>query len=320
MSEIEKRTMNDDELLNHIRLLRLNEAKKYLTAQIQKGEKEEEASTWKKVEIFFSRQNNKIHNYEDRLAKTEVAIAKIEGEYPNPFTDEEAIDYVEERFSKEGNEIAKLLFAVKIIMDNEVKFEREQDGLKVASTFFYGDPNKLLNLRKKLANYYRDLASAEIGQEEKTALIAIAAIGLTASFVVPAAAAPAIIASSVGAKIATLSVAVAAGCLLTASMVGGAYFLLDETNRVAAKREFLSFTPERQALTLAMELLVVDEMKSVLGAEDFKEKLDSILKTLAEFKGDIDYLLFVEKQNTSDNRDKLTQFHRFDKKMLQILY
>ena len=318
MSKEIKRNMTELDLINHIRRIRLNAAKDYFLTQLHKGDKPEDDNAWKKIEAFFNRQNAKMHKYEERQANVEVALAHVDSEYPEPFTDAEALDYAETLFGEGEKEINKLLFAIKVIMDSEIPYEKEKDGLKEASRFLYNDPDKLSNLRKKLLDYYKDIAYKELGDEEKIALVALAGIGLVATFAIAPIGIPAA-AATVGAQIGAVSAIVTAGVALTCMFVQGGYYLLDESNKRLAKEEFLSFNPEKQALTLAMELLIVDEMKHSLGEEEFKQRLDAILKTLAEFKGDVDYLLFVEKQNTNANRSKLTQFHRFDKKMVQIL-
>ena len=317
--EQEERQITEAELLNHIRAIRLHAAKRYFAERLA-YENQPQEKVGEKVSAFIQKTGAKMRHYHERNARTEISLAALNAEYPNPYTDEEIQAFAADFFAKGQGPLTKLLFGVKVILDDDYHFEKEEEGLKEASQFLYGDPDTLLSIKKKLMRYYQEIAKRELSPEEKGVLIGCASLALVGSFVLPlAAVGPVTAASLTAAGLAKMTAISASMHLLSGALISGTYFMLDEVNRIDAKRDFLEFTPERQALSLAIELLVVDEMKGVLEEGEYKERLDNILKTLQEFKGDIDYLLFVENQNTDGNKSKLTQFHRFDKAMLRIL-
>lgn len=42
-----------------------------------------------------------------------------------------------------------------------------------------------------------------------------------------------------------------------------------------------------------------------MNREEFKERLDSIFKNLNVLKADLDYFLFVERESTKENKQKI---------------
>ena len=76
---------------------------------------------------------------------------------------------------------------------------------------------------------------------------------------------------------------------------------------------------ESNAFYLAMQLTYIQRIRKSIPTDDFKEELDSILKHVGELKSDLDYYLFVERENTKDNRERVLAFNGFNKRLLKIL-
>ena len=107
--------------------------------------------------------------------------------------------------------------------------------------------------------------------------------------------------------------------LFSAAITGIVYGGMKLYNNEKVKQEFKNLSPEKNALYLALQCTYIERIKNTVSEDEFKEQLDSILKNLATLKSDLEYYLFVEKESTKENKEKIKSFHEFDNRLSKVL-
>lgn len=73
------------------------------------------------------------------------------------------------------------------------------------------------------------------------------------------------------------------------------------------------------ALELALDCLLINELEKQNRTMDLKNEIDELLSNVSDLRGDVQYLLFVERENIEENKEKLRLFTRFDQQLIKIM-
>ena len=323
---------SEGDLLLYCQILRLKTDKKFLEDNMNRSKKVEEEKTT--FNGFLKNLGHSIerglNDYETKLAKVIEQIDVAESVDPKIKIDYEAKKVVNEMFKDDHYDLARLLFASSVILDDEFKYIYKDEGLKEVSELIYGNRFELLALKDKLEANFNKIAPKSLSNVQKGLLATTAALSLTGVFILPVVAV-----GGVAASAATTTAALAAfgitdmqigagtlalGALLVgATATGAVYGSMKLYNNEKVKQSFKKLTADEQALYLAIQCTYIQMMKEKLEPEEFKAQLDEILKTSNNLKSDLDYYLFVENEDKESNILKEGIFHQYDKRLIKIL-
>lgn len=228
-------------------------------------------------------------------------------------------EQVEKLFGS-GFSIAKQVFAINVILDNEFKYTYREGGLKLASGILFGNVYELAEIENKLAECYLKIAKAPKNLLDGALLAGSAAVALILAL--PACAATT---GAAGAAVALGEIHLSTSmmtlyvCLVGGTVFGVSWGAMALGERSSAKREFRNMSADDCARLLAIRAYIVEVSKENLDADEFKEQLSDLLLMIDDLRSDISYELFVEESNIESNRDKLAMFHSFDNAMLAIV-
>ncbi len=309
----------EKDLFNYIQFIRLSKAKELNDLKIESN-KSKDGESFKN---FFKKINNKIGKYEEKDTSIDESISRLKSNVPNLMSEEDAKGSLLSLFAEDKNGVTKLLFAIKVALDHEYEYKYEKEGLEAASTFLFNDSSKLKLIKNELENCYKDIAGKSLTNVQKGALAAIIVSSLAISVIVPAAGITGV--SQAGTVLAAkgfgdLILGTTSSLIFAAAIVGGSYCVMELHNKEAVRKAFKKATLEEQSVYLAIQCMIVKQLRKSLSDREFKEELDSILKSLSTLKSDLDYFLFVEREDVSLNKSKLNAFHGFDKKLTDILF
>ena len=309
---------NEKDLFYFIQKLRLQVSKELNDKDIERSKnvKEEKATAqgfFKNVGHFFERGTM---NYDKTSKEIDEMIQTFESKHSQVVDRETADQILDKLFEEDKYGLAKLIFATTIILDDEYKYKKSDEGLNEASSFIYGDPGTLVEIKKQLQNNYNAIAPNTLSNVQKGVLFGVAASSLIGIITMPA-----ILGIGAGAAIAAHGVTglTIESIVLGAAFTGMAYGGMKLYNDIKIKQEFKKLTPEKNALYLAIQCTFVERIKKTLSEDEFKEQLDKILKDLNILKSDLDYFLYVEKESTKDNKAKEKSFHEFDNRLAKVL-
>ena len=283
----------ENDLLIFFQQVRLQKAKDLADVKANRGfENKQGASFSDTINNFgrFLQRNLKSADKVKETANRELDRFKLKNE--KVVTKEEVVNELDRLFEVDKYGLAKLVFAVSIILDNEYSYEYLEEGLSEASNILYGNPNTMLEIKSQLEDNYRSLSLTNFTSMEKGALVGVGCIAL------------------IFAPILTLA-ASAVGVLALNEVI--------KQNKEKIKEEFKNSTSEMNSFYLALQLTYIQRLRKVAANDEFKEELDSVLKHIEELKSDLDDYLYVERENTKDNKEKTQSFNAFDKRLLKIL-
>ena len=243
----------------------------------------------------FLERNLKSSNSVSESIKNE--LEKFNGKNEKVMPNEEARELIKRQFENDKYGLARLLFSASIILDDEYSYQYVEEGLEAVSTVLFEDSNYLPQVSKQLGENYRAVSLKSLTSSEKGALAGIAGAACLGLAIV------------IAPIVAVASVAVA----------GVAAHEVLIKNKEKIKEEFKKSNSQNSAFYLALQLTYIQRIKDTLGEDEFKEELDSILKNVEELKSDLDYYVFVEKEATKDNREKIKAFNEFDRRLLVVL-
>ena len=290
-------SFNEKDLLVYFQQVRLLKAKtvsdEYLS---HKEEKTSFKESMNRLGKFFERGMRSSDKVGESASK---ALEEFNKKHEKVMSQEEAEELINRLFEADKYGLAKLMFAASIISDNEYQYENIDEGLKAASQILYKDETTLSEIRHQLEDNFRSIASKSFlnptSKEEKTTTgIAVALFALSLM---------------VAPVVAVASVAVGA--------IVAQDFLKKNEDKI--KEEFRKSSSEANAFYLALECTYIQRIRGKIGEDEFKEELDSILKNVNGLKADLDYYLFVERENIKENRAKSKSFHEFDNRLIKIL-
>ena len=308
---------NEKDLFVYLQKSRLLIAKKLNEENIERTKNvKEEKTTFKgvvkNVGNFFKRGAN---NYEKKDETIDNALKTFEEKNANVIELSVAEELIETLFKEDKYGLSKLIFASSVILDDEYEYKYVDEGLQDVSVLLYGNKETLLEIKKQLFENYDAISPKSLSSVQKGILLGVAATSAVAVLGMPLLLVPGAITLSAlsvhGITIESLLMSAA----ITGIVYGGMKLYNDET----VKAEFKKLAPEKNALYLALQCTYIQRIKTQLEEDEFKEQLDSILKNLSTLKGDLDYYLFVEKESTKDNKEKIKSFHKFDDRLFKVL-
>ena len=308
---------NEKDLFVYLQKSRLLIAKKLNEENIERTKNvKEEKTTFKgvvkNVGNFFKRGAN---NYEKKDETIDNALKTFEEKNANVIELSVAEELIETLFKEDKYGLSKLIFASSVILDDEYEYKYVDEGLQDVSVLLYGNKETLPEIKKQLFENYDAISPKSLSSVQKGILLGVAATSAVAVLGMPLLLVPGAITLSAlsvhGITIESLLMSAA----ITGIVYGGMKLYNDET----VKAEFKKLAPEKNALYLALQCTYIQRIKTQLEEDEFKEQLDSILKNLSTLKGDLDYYLFVEKESTKDNKEKIKSFHKFDDRLFKVL-
>ena len=288
---------NEKDLLIYFQQVRLLKDKYCNDNKIGKSFANKENASFKDTLNSFGKfleRNLKSYDASSEAIKKE--IDKFNSKNEKVMDVDSAKSLVASMFANDKYGLTKLLFAVTVILDDEYSYEYVDEGLEDVSETLYGDKVALPKIREQLDVNYRALSLTSLAGLNRSALTGVAGAWMA------------------------LTLVFAPMVAVTSAIVGAvaAHELLSK-NREKIKEEFKKSSSQNNAFYLALQLTYLQRIKETLNEDEFKEEFDSILKNVQELKSDLDYYLFVEKEATKDNKDKVRAFHEFDNRLVKIL-
>lgn len=307
-----------------IRLYRiLNEINYYSNIIEKKTPKEigENDSFWKKTKKKVNNTLNK-NEYETSSKKKEE-LENLYNELNTDFeakgysinSDEEFKEKIDELFSDDKYNVAKIEFIMSIILDNKCQFSQNNESYKYLSKLFGYDDGFISNLEKNLIKNYQEI-SLKKGDILKNACVLSCCI------------APIVLVSGIGAGIfaGALFSEVLTATLVTAGMIAGVtaitYVGLKEIDKARIKEEFSKLNVEETALNLAKTIILIDHMNKAYleNHEDEAEEIyESFIDEYIDLKSDVDLRLFINKEDIDLNDNKNKVFHNADQLLKKAL-
>ena len=327
---------NEKDLFSFFQRKRLEVAKSFNDMNLSKTESiaEEKPTFWSSLKNrgknFIRKAQRDVHGYEKKKRLIDDGLSSFDGKYPSVIDRNTAHSWSSLLFADDKYGLAKLSFAAAIILDDKYQYEYEEEGLKAVSSILFDDEATILTIKEQLFANYKAIASTGLSATQKGVLFGVAVAATVGVFAMPillaggaGAAAPvttaALAAHGFGDMQIGLGVLALESVAVGAVMTGMAYSGMKLYNEAQVKREFLNLTPEKHAMFLAIQCTHIQRIKPFLSEEDFKERLDTVLKNLNVLKSDLDYYLFVEKESTKQNKSKIKSFHEFDDRLMKVL-
>ena len=284
---------SEKELLTFFQKVRLEKAKEL--SDLKAGRKyvrEEGASFSERVNNFNKFLKRSITSAEATKTSADSALNKFNDLNEVVLSKEVVEEELKRLFENDKYGLAKLVLGVSIILDNEYTYEYFEEGLAEASLIFYGEEKTLVEIKKQLEENYRRVSLNSFTDLEKTSLLGVTGLAL------------------ILAPVFTLASA-AVGVIAAHEIL--------RKNKEQIKEEFKNSSSETNAFYLALQLTYIQRIRKEIPLDEFKDELDSILKHIEELKADLDYFFYVERENASDNKQKLNAFNAFDKRLMKIL-
>lgn len=308
---------NERDLFVYLQKNRLLTAKRLNDENIERTKKVKEEKTTikgvvKNVGNFFKRSAN---NYDKKDETIDNALKAFEEKNPSVIELSTAEELIDSLFKEDKYGLSKLIFASSVILDDEYEYKYVEEGLQDASVLLYGDKETLPLIKKQLFENYDAISPKSLSSVQKGILLGVAISTTVGLLGMPVLLAPGAAAASVLAAPGLAFEAILMSAAVTGIVYGGMKLYNDEKVKV----EFRKLSPEKNALYLALHCTFIQRIKIQLDEDEFKEQLDSILKNLSVLKGDLDYYLFVEKESTKENKEKIKSFHKFDDRLSKIL-
>lgn len=304
--EIKKEKKDYQTLFLHTQELRLNEDKRIMDEKLKATQKvESHGSFLDKAKTTFKNTYNKVissaGNYDKKNKTIVEEVERFNKDNKTPINQDEANEQLKELIASDKTGVTQLMFDINVILDNKYKYTYYNDGLKSVSKYLHNQEDYLLGLKNDLEKTYKMVADKSLSLAQMGALAGVSLAAVLTCIIVPFTT-PSVVAG--GAAVSTL--------FIGAALVGGTYLGMKQYNKEEVKKQFKNFTPDELAMHLSIQMLCIKHLKKKLKDEEFKDRLNLILEELNTLKSDLDYYLFVEKQDVDKNKSKLHIFHGFD--------
>lgn len=326
---------SDKDLFYYLQWLRLQKAKQLNDANIERNRKDEvkKESGWENFKRGLSNIGKSVSNTVQRTSSKDQTITNALNSFNQKHSnvsEANARSAMVNMFKDDKYGISRLTFAVEVVLDSEYDYEFEKEGLEAASMFLFGNLNHLETIKRDLEHNFKAIHGNSLSDKQKALLIGIGAAALITTFAVPilsvgglkasAAATTAALAAKGFGDMQLAVGLIATNSLLTfAAITGGTYLLMKQHNKLEAMAEFKKLSAEEQNMALAIQGLIINQLKKECPKDIFKEELDKILQSMNNMKGDMDYFTFVEGENTTENQKRLNGFHNFDNLLMEII-
>lgn len=323
---------NEHDLFLHCQKLRLDKDEEVLNSKQARDKKEEgdKLTLKQKTNNLFKGAKTFVKGYEKKETKIKDNLRSFSRKNLTCPSSSEARELIVSLFGNDPYGASKLTFAITVLLDSEYEYVYEDEGIEAVSELLYGNKKEMKEIYSSLKDSYRDVSPKALTNVQKTALfgvalaasagaallpvIAIGGIGASASVTTASLAAWGFSDMQIGVGVLT-----AESLLFGAALVGATYSGMKLYNVEKVKRQFRKLSPEKGAMYLAIQVVYIERLKKNLKKEEFKERLDEILKGVGTLKSDLDYYYFVEQDDLNDNKAKLKSFHNFDVKLAKIL-
>ena len=262
----------------------------------------------RKIKEIEKLQKNAVSNSYDIIPKNQIKQAIID------------------LFGDDKYSIKKNTFAFRVMWDGNYSY-KYNESLGVISKWLFEDEKRMNEIAKSIERFYKDICKRKLTQKQKIIIGASVVVTITTIAIGTTSVNGGLKGSGAdftkGSKILGLGdmrrepLVIALATPLLASCVGGTtYFIADRENN---KKVFKNMTSNDIALSLALMCFMIEELKSKLQENELKEAFNQCMINVSTQKSELDYLLFVEQENVSENMKKLEMFHRFDNQVAKIL-
>ena len=284
---------SEKELLTFFQKIRLEKAKELSDCNAGRTFNKKEGASFGETISSFGRFLERNLKSSDTVKKdASLELNKFKKKKKKVMSKEEVENELDRLFENDKYGLARLVFGVSIVLDSEYSYEYLEEGLTEVSRILYKDDNSLLEIKRQIEENYRAVSLTSLSSLEKGAIIGAA----------------------------TLTIIFAPILALASAAVGiiAAHEIYKQNNE-KYKEEFKKSSSKDNSFYLALELTYIQRLRKLISGDEFKEELDSILKHIEELKSDLDYYLFVERESTKENREKMLSFNAFDKRLMKIL-
>jgi len=214
-------------------------------------------------------------------------------------------------FKKDKYNVAKLEFAMNVVLDGDFKYECNDKTFVKISTVLGFDTNYLTNLRQKLQDAY-----AEIGLDKTQAIKnALKVGGIAFGVCMVASGIGALAALAAGATTAAFSLsAITISSLSLGISIGAiAGIATMDKNYEDLKKQFMNLTVEETAITLAKSIIMIKQLDLYKTEEEAKKLYDGMIEEYIDLKSDLDLRILVGKEDLENNNKKSEVFYNADK-------
>lgn len=307
------RVYNENDLFRFIQQLRLTKIKSIVDEKIANSTKVD-GEGWNNLKRKIV---SAVGRYETNEANINIELETFNKKYPDVITYDKAFNTLKDIKNDDSNGVTLLLFAIKVVLDNEFNYDcYTKENLQTASEFIYGDQNRLLLIKSEVEENFKLIAKKPLNDTQKKVLYGAIATSIAVSILVPSIGMSGLVAA--GSGLAAKGVLLTTGSLLfSAALIYGTYKIMDTYNKEQIKKQFKKLSSEETAIYLSIQAMVISHLKKNLSEEEYKTELDNVLASINMLKADLDYFLFVEKDNVSENKEKLMTFHGFDNALMR---
>ena len=284
---------SEKELLTFFQKIRLEKAKELSDCNAGRTFNKKEGASFGETISSFGRFLERNLKSSDTVKKdASLELNKFNSNNEKVMSKEEVENELDRLFENDKYGLARLVFGVSVVLDSEYSYEYLEEGLAEASRILYKDDNSLSEIKRQIEENYRAVSLTSLSSLEKGAIIGAA----------------------------TLTIIFAPILALASAAVGiiAAHEIYKQNNE-KYKEEFKKSSSKDNSFYLALELTYIQRLRKLISGDEFKEELDSILKHIEELKSDLDYYLFIEREKTKENREKMLSFNAFDKRLMKIL-
>lgn len=326
---------SDKDLFVYLQFIRLQKAKELNDANIIKNRKDEviKENKWENLKrgasnIFKSFSNT----IQQTTSKNQIIVNQLDifKQKNANYSEANARSAMINMFKDDTWGISKLLFAVEVVLDTEFKYEFEKEGLEAASMFLFKNASSLEIIKRDLEHNFKIITGNSLSNGQKGALIGVGAAALIVSFVIPvlgvgglkasaAATTAALAAKGFGDMQLAVGMVAANSLLCFGALTGSTYLLMKQYNKHETMKEFERLTADEQNMSLAIQGLIIKQLKKECPSNVYKEELDRTLQSINNMKGDLDYFVYVEEEKTANYLKRLDGFHNFDKLLLNLV-
>ncbi|MCQ2753059.1 MAG: hypothetical protein MJ206_02250 [Bacilli bacterium] len=294
--------------------LRLDRDKYVMEEKLQATQRiEANGSIFDKAKAAVKNKYNKFissaGSYEQKNKAIIDEINRFNANNPKAIDEAKASEELKQLVGQDKTGTNQLMFDLSVILDNKYKYTYLDDGLMAVSSYLHSQDDYLLNLKDDLESIYKVIADDKsLSLKQMGILAGVSLATILACIIVPLSA-PTVTAGS----------AAATTFLIGTALVGGTYIGMKEYNKEEIRKQFRKLTPDELAMELSIQILCIKHLRMKLNSDEFKDRLNLILEELNTLKADLDYYLFVERQDIDSNKRKLHIFHGFDKCLEEAL-
>lgn len=225
-----------------------------------------------------------------------------------------------------NSELLKIMFCLSVALDTEYSYVYSDDSLTALSVTIWGNPTTMSNIKSEYRSVYMEIAKQPLSTTQKWVLGGTAALVLLTPFLAPVAFGGASAAAITGGLAGVGSTMVGGiGILAVAEMaldgiaIAATYGALDASNKAKVRGAFRQMDYNASAEMLAIKAYTLQVAKRLDSEDDYKERINGVLQMIQDLKSDIDYVLYVERDNLEENKRKINLFHNFDTKLAKIV-